>query len=65
MDDLSYDLRHQASNESSQQRKSEALKRLRVAEAFREGLNEKTTALEWMIIQYLPVIPPELRPLVP
>ncbi len=65
LDDLSYDLRHQASNESSQQRKSEALKRLRVAEAFREGLNEKNNKPEWMIIQYLPVIPPELRPLVP
>lgn len=65
LDDLSFDLRHQASNESSQQRKSEALKRLRVAEAFREGLNVKNNKPEWMVIQYLPVIPPELRPLVP
>ncbi|MBK9108234.1 MAG: DNA-directed RNA polymerase subunit beta' [Saprospiraceae bacterium] len=65
LDDLSFELRHQASNESSQQRKSEALKRLRVAEAFREGLNSKNNKPEWMIIQYLPVIPPELRPLVP
>ncbi|MBK8955871.1 MAG: DNA-directed RNA polymerase subunit beta' [Saprospiraceae bacterium] len=65
LDDLSFELRHQASNESSQQRKSEALKRLRVAEAFREGLNTKNNKPEWMIIQYLPVIPPELRPLVP
>ncbi len=65
LDDLSYNLRHQASNESSQQRKSEALKRLRVAEAFREGLNEKNNRPEWTIVQYLPVIPPELRPLVP
>ncbi len=65
LDDLSFELRHQASNESSQQRKSEALKRLRVAEAFREGLNEKNNKPEWMVIQYLPVIPPELRPLVP
>ncbi len=65
LDNLSFELRHQASNESSQQRKSEALKRLRVAEAFREGLNNKNNRPEWMIIQYLPVIPPELRPLVP
>lgn len=65
LDDLSFNLRHQASNESSQQRKSEALKRLRVAEAFREGLNVKNNKPEWMVIQYLPVIPPELRPLVP
>ena len=65
MDDLSFELRHQASTESSQQRKSEALKRLRVVEAFREGLNNKNNRPEWMIIQYLPVIPPELRPLVP
>ncbi|MBK7232535.1 MAG: DNA-directed RNA polymerase subunit beta' [Saprospiraceae bacterium] len=65
MDDLSFELRHQASTESSQQRKTEALKRLRVVEAFREGLNNKNHRPEWMIIQYLPVIPPELRPLVP
>jgi DNA-directed RNA polymerase subunit beta' len=65
LDDLSFNLRHQASNESSQQRKSEALKRLRVAEAFREGLNVKNNRPEWTIVQYLPVIPPELRPLVP
>lgn len=65
LDDLSFELRHQASTESSQQRKSEALKRLRVVEAFREGLNNKNHKPEWMIIQYLPVIPPELRPLVP
>ncbi|MBK6353973.1 MAG: DNA-directed RNA polymerase subunit beta' [Saprospiraceae bacterium] len=65
LDDLSFELRHQASNESSQQRKSEALKRLRVVEAFREGLNNKNHRPDYMIIQYLPVIPPELRPLVP
>jgi DNA-directed RNA polymerase subunit beta' len=65
LDDLSFELRHQASTESSQQRKSEALKRLRVVEAFREGLNSRNNKPEWMIIQYLPVIPPELRPLVP
>ncbi|MEP7196938.1 MAG: DNA-directed RNA polymerase subunit beta' [Saprospiraceae bacterium] len=65
LDNVSFELRHQASNESSQQRKSEALKRLRVVEAFREGLNNKNHKAEWMIIQYLPVIPPDLRPLVP
>ncbi|HRG22125.1 MAG TPA: DNA-directed RNA polymerase subunit beta' [Saprospiraceae bacterium] len=62
---LSYDLRHQASVETSQQRKSEALKRLRVVEAFKEGFEKNTNRPEWTIIQYLPVIPPELRPLVP
>jgi DNA-directed RNA polymerase subunit beta' len=63
LDDLSYDLRHKASNETSQQRKSEALKRLQVVEAFRasKGVNKP----EWMIVKVVPVIPPELRPLVP
>jgi DNA-directed RNA polymerase subunit beta' len=62
---LSYDLRYMAANESSQQRKSEALKRLRVMEAFRQGMANQENRPEWMIVQYLPVIPPELRPLVP
>ena len=63
LDELSYDLRHKADNESSQQRKSEALKRLQVVESFRtsRGVNRP----EWMIIKVVPVIPPELRPLVP
>ncbi len=65
LDQLSYDLRHQAANETSQQRKSEALKRLRVVEAFRDGLTRQENRPEWSIIQYLPVVPPELRPLVP
>lgn len=65
LDQLSYDLRHQAANETSQQRKSEALKRLRVVEAFREGQLTMDNRPEWTIIQYLPVVPPELRPLVP
>jgi DNA-directed RNA polymerase subunit beta' len=63
LDDLSYSLRHQASNETSQQRKSEALKRLQVVEAFRES--KETNKPEWMICKVIPVIPPELRPLVP
>ncbi len=65
LDQLSYDLRHQAAIETSQQRKSEALKRLRVVEAFRDGLTRMENRPEWTVIQYLPVIPPELRPLVP
>ncbi|MFZ1704584.1 MAG: DNA-directed RNA polymerase subunit beta' [Saprospiraceae bacterium] len=65
LDELSFELRHQAANETSQQRKSEALKRLRVVEAFRDGMKHTENRPEWTIIQYLPVTPPELRPLVP
>jgi DNA-directed RNA polymerase subunit beta' len=65
LDNMSYALRNQAANETSQQRKSEALKRLRVVEAFRDAQTRMENKPEWMIIQYLPVIPPELRPLVP
>ncbi len=65
LDELSYELRHQAANETSQQRKSEALKRLRVVESFRDGQTRMDNRPEWSVIQYLPVIPPELRPLVP
>jgi DNA-directed RNA polymerase subunit beta' len=64
LDELSDQLRHQA-NETSQQRKSEALKRLRVVESFRDAQENCTNKPEWTIIQYLPVVPPELRPLVP
>ncbi len=65
LDDLSFKLRHQANNETSQQRKNEALKRLQVVEAFR-GANERIeNRPEWMIVKVVPVIPPELRPLVP
>ncbi len=63
LDELSYELRHKASTESSQQRKSEALKRLQVVEAFRESAHINKP--EWMILKVIPVIPPELRPLVP
>ena len=63
LDDLSYTLRHRANTETSQQRKNEALKRLQVVEAFRESKNVNKP--EWMIIKVVPVIPPELRPLVP
>src|SRR5690625_558090 len=65
LDDLSYALRHQAATETSQQRKSEALKRLRVVEDLSDAASRVENKPEWTIIQYLPVIPPELRPLVP
>ncbi len=63
LDGLSYKLRDMANNDSSQQRKTEALKRLQVVEAFRtsKGINRP----EWMIMKIIPVTPPELRPLVP
>ncbi|MFB6319751.1 DNA-directed RNA polymerase subunit beta' [Saccharicrinis sp. FJH54] len=63
LDGLSYDLRHKANNETSQQRKNEALKRLQVVEAFRASRGRNKP--EWMIVKIVPVIPPELRPLVP
>ena len=63
LDSLSYELRHQADTDGSQQRKSEALKRLQVVESFRASRNRNKP--EWMILQAVPVIPPELRPLVP
>jgi len=65
LDDLSYSLRHQAANDTSQQRKAEALKRLRVVEAFRDAKTRIENRPEWMVIKMVPVIPPELRPLVP
>ncbi len=65
LDQISFALRHQAAHETSQQRKSEALKRLRVVESFRDANERMENRPEWTIIQYLPVVPPELRPLVP
>ncbi|HEV7230127.1 MAG TPA: DNA-directed RNA polymerase subunit beta' [Bacteroidia bacterium] len=65
LDELSYELRHKANNETSQQRKNEALKRLQVVEAFRAANKNVQNNPEWMIIKVVPVIPPELRPLVP
>jgi DNA-directed RNA polymerase subunit beta' len=61
----SFDLRHKASTETSQQRKAEALKRLQVFEAFRDAQKRTENRPEWMIVKVVPVIPPELRPLVP
>jgi DNA-directed RNA polymerase subunit beta' len=65
LDALSYQLRNAAAFETSQQRKAEALKRLSVVEAFREANSHIVNKPEWMVMQYIPVIPPELRPLVP
>jgi len=65
LDDLSFKLRHQANTETSQQRKNEALKRLQVVEAFRNANSRIENSPEWMIVKVVPVIPPELRPLVP
>ncbi|QSS96434.1 DNA-directed RNA polymerase subunit beta' [Psychroflexus sp. ALD_RP9] len=65
LDELSYDLRHKANNETSKQRKTEALKRLQVVEALRDSKNNRDNNPEWMIMKAIPVIPPELRPLVP
>jgi len=65
LDQLSFDLRHSAANETSQQRKADALKRLSVVESFRDANTRINNRPEWMVMQYIPVIPPELRPLVP
>ena len=63
LDALTYELRHRAGNDASQQRKNEALKRLQVVESFRASRGRNKP--EWMIVRIVPVIPPELRPLVP
>ncbi len=65
LDELSYSLRHQAATDTSQQRKAEALKRLKVVESFRDARTRIENRPEWMVIKMVPVIPPELRPLVP
>jgi len=65
LESLSYQLRHKANNETSKQRKTEALKRLQVVEAFRDANQRGQNLPEWMIMKAIPVIPPELRPLVP
>ncbi len=63
--ELSFSLRHKANTETSKQRKTEALKRLQVVEALRESQDNRENLPEWMIMKVIPVIPPELRPLVP
>jgi len=65
LDGLSFELRHKANTETSKQRKTEALKRLQVVEALRESNEYRENRPEWMIMKVVPVIPPELRPLVP
>jgi len=65
LDALSYQLRDKANNETSKQRKTEALKRLQVVEALRDANKNRENRPEWMIMKAIPVIPPELRPLVP
>ena len=65
LDELSYELRHKANTETSKQRKTESLKRLQVVESLREANQDKENKPEWMILKAIPVIPPELRPLVP
>ncbi len=65
LDGLSFTLRNAAAHETSQQRKADALKRLSVVESFRDASTRITNQPQWMVMQYIPVIPPELRPLVP
>lgn len=65
LDRISYELRHKANTETSQQRKADALKRLQVFESFRDARNRAENHPEWMVVKIVPVIPPELRPLVP
>lgn len=65
LDELSYSLRQKAATETSQQRKNDALKRLKIVEAFRAANRRIENRPEWMVVRIVPVIPPELRPLVP
>ena len=65
LNELSYELRHKANNETSKQRKMEALKRLQVVESFKDSNLNRENKPEWMVLKAIPVIPPELRPLVP
>ncbi|HET6528785.1 MAG TPA: DNA-directed RNA polymerase subunit beta' [Balneolaceae bacterium] len=65
LDDLAYRLRYEARNETSQMRKKKKLKRLQVIESFRAANQHTENRPEWMVQRVIPVIPPELRPLVP
>ena len=65
LEELSFELRHKANTETSKQRKTEALKRLQVVEALKDGNQNRENKPEWMIMKAITVIPPELRPLVP
>ncbi|MBO7227054.1 MAG: DNA-directed RNA polymerase subunit beta' [Bacteroidales bacterium] len=65
LDKISYELRDKASKETSNQRKQDALKRLNIVESFRESQTRMDNRPEWMVMNVIPVTPPELRPLVP
>jgi DNA-directed RNA polymerase subunit beta' len=65
IEQLAFQLREQLATETSQQKKADLLKRLRVIESFKEEENKIPNKPEWMVLSYIPVIPPELRPLVP
>jgi len=65
LSDMAAALRLQAATDTSQQRKAEALKRLKVVEGFRDSESRIANKPQWMVIKMVPVIPPELRPLVP
>ncbi|MEP5602097.1 MAG: DNA-directed RNA polymerase subunit beta', partial [Algibacter sp.] len=65
LEKLSYELRHKANTETSKQRKTEALKRLQVVGSLRDSNKNRENLPEWMIMKVVPIIPPELRPLVP
>jgi DNA-directed RNA polymerase subunit beta' len=65
LDSLAYTLRDEVKNETSQMRKKKKLKRLQVIESFRAANKHTENHPEWMIQGVIPVIPPELRPLVP
>jgi DNA-directed RNA polymerase subunit beta' len=65
VDQLSRELRDRLKEETSQQKKADLLKRLRVIEAFKEEDSKVPNKPEWMVLSFIPVIPPELRPLVP
>ena len=63
LDELYYELKEKAEKDTSKQRKTEASKRLQVINAFRQS--RRINRPEWMVLRVVPVIPPELRPLVP
>ncbi|MBO6794693.1 MAG: DNA-directed RNA polymerase subunit beta' [Balneolaceae bacterium] len=65
LDELAYTLRYEVKNETSQMRKKKKLKRLQVIESFRAASQHTENRPEWMVQRVIPVIPPELRPLVP
>ncbi|NBC26186.1 MAG: DNA-directed RNA polymerase subunit beta' [Bacteroidetes bacterium] len=65
LDSLAYQLRYEVKNETSQMRKKKKLKRLQVIESFRAANQHTENKPEWMVQSVIPVIPPELRPLVP